>query len=471
MIDWELTTQQFGITPNSKLTKRPKIVCRCDNCPKTKIITVRVKSRLNEGFPWLCNACVASNRKSEISQTMKELWKDETYRNAQKESHENQWDNNDFRNKHSTAVKKAMQHIDINTILTERYKDQRIKQKIQDSSRKLWNNTEFRLRHLRSMNTDKVKKIIGAKARSQWRTTRYRDLMANYRSQQTGKISSIQQMLYDLLDDLNITYYKVGLNTQIGYYHFDCLIPNINLLIECHGDYWHSLSKAEMRDRQKFTYITKYFPQYKIAYIWEREFYQHDRVLSRLRSLFGQQQPIVDFKLSDVIVKPIDTTRYFLNLYHYLGPGRGGIKIGAFLNDELIAVAIFSKPLRQNINHQFGNNALECSRFCIHPSYHKKNFASWFLNKCTNRFSNIIIYSYADSTVGHTGTIYKAAGWNHHHSVPPDYWYTDIDGYVMHKKTLYNRAQNLKMTENEFATKYNYQKIIGGPKECFIKQT
>lgn len=50
----------------------------------------------------------------------------------------------------------------------------------------------------------------------------------------------------------------------------------------------------------------------------------------------------------------------------------------------------------------------------------------------------------------------------------PSYWYVDRDGWVMHKKTLYNHARSLKMTEKEFSDKYEYVKVFGGKKYRFL---
>ncbi len=82
MIDWDATAIKFGITKDSKLGKRPKIVCKCDVCQKSSIITVRVKARLAEGFPWKCPSCVCLGRSSKISEVMVENWNDYYANNA-----------------------------------------------------------------------------------------------------------------------------------------------------------------------------------------------------------------------------------------------------------------------------------------------------------------------------------------------------------------------------------------------------
>jgi GNAT superfamily N-acetyltransferase len=283
-------------------------------------------------------------------------------------------------------------------------------------------------------------------------------------------------MLYTYLDELGVEYFKEGEQTRIGFYVFDCLIVNDNkkILIECQGDYWHSLPESERRDRGKFTYISRYFPEYEIMYVWEHEFYCKDRVLDRLKLKLDIGIETKEFKFSDLIIREINSTetKTFLDLYHYLGKDRGGKAIGAFFGDLLIAAAVFSPPLRQNTAQQFGlvdGEVRELSRLCIHPSYHKKNFASWFIKRATKQIDCKLIVAYADTTVGHIGTIYKASNFKLHHTVPADYWYVDKEGYVMHKRTLYGKAKSLKMTEKEFAEAKGYSKKFGGEKLCFVQ--
>jgi hypothetical protein len=72
--------------------------------------------------------------------------------------------------------------------------------------------------------------------------------------------------------------------------------------------------------------------------------------------------------------------------------------------------------------------------------------------------------------VGHVGSLYKASNFKYSHEVRPDYWYVDEDNRVMNKKTLYDRAKKYKMTESEYAEKYNFRKKYGGKKLCFIKE-
>jgi len=244
-----------------------------------------------------------------------------------------------------------------------------------------------------------------------------------------------------------------------------------HLLIECQGDYWHSLDKARRNDRAKFTYMDRYFPEYEIMYIWEHEFYSKDGVLDRLRIKMGADIRVISFEFGDVEIKEVKSSdiRSFLDAYHYIGRGRGGKCFGAFLGGTLIACVVLSSPSRNNGSELFGDNYCEVSRFCIHPAYHKKNFGSWLLSRVLRTLKCDRVVAYTDTTVGHTGILYKANNFKLHHTVPADYWYVGPGFYVMHKQTLYKRARAAHMTESEFAGENSYVKRYGGNKLCFVR--
>lgn len=333
------------------------------------------------------------------------------------------------------------------------------RQAVTDGNRKAWDNRRAEL-------SDRSKAL--------WQNSEYRNKLISGMANAPRCISNLQVMLYKMLDVLGVSYHKEGPETAIGFYAFDCLVPRESggLLIECQGDYWHSLENAQHRDRSKFTYISKYFPEYEVMYIWEHEFYTKDRVLDRLKLKLGLAVETVDFSFSDITLGDVDNKalRSFLDSYHYIGAGRWGQVFGAYHGQELVATVVFSAPLRQNIAQQFGaGKVVELSRLCIHPSYHKKNFASWLIARVLRRVDADVVVAYSDTTVGHRGTVYEASNFKLHHEVDPDYWYVDRQSYVMHKKTLYARAVKMGMKEAEFAEKNNYLKQYGGPKRCYVK--
>lgn len=152
--------------------------------------------------------------------------------------------------------------------------------------------------------------------------------------------------------------------------------------------------------------------------------------------------------------------------------------MSARLGDAIIAVAKFSSVIRNEVATSVGldpRNVLELDRFCIHPSYHQRNFASWMISRSVREvFSSFpdvrALVSFSDMTYGHVGTIYRATNWRELGLVRPDYFYVDGSGFIMHKKTLYNRAVRMGMTESEYAEKYGYSKTMGREKVKFIME-
>jgi len=287
-------------------------------------------------------------------------------------------------------------------------------------------------------------------------------------------ISKQQVILYNLLKNLDINFIP---EYNIGHYLFDCFLPDYNILIEVNGDYWHNQPKTIRNDKAKSTYIEKYFPQYQLKYLWEHEFKCINRISDLLQYWTNKGQTI-DFKFNDINAREIDylSTKFFLEKFHYISKiGNNSIKLGFELNDKLIGVITYGHIVRNetatrlNLN---SNQILELSRLCIHPAYQKKNFASWMISKSigfVKTHPNIkLLVSFADTTFNHSGTIYKASNWTLDGVVKPSYWYVDKDGYVMHKKTLWDHAMSLKLSEKVFAEKYGYTKINGKEKLRFI---
>ncbi len=329
----------------------------------------------------------------------------------------------------------------------------------------------LRLREV--MASDRVRNKISESSVTKWQNDQYKEKLTKTLAENRNP-TNIELSLYNILESLGVIFFKESANTCFGHWSFDCLVPKQgnmykNLLIECQGDYWHELAKKQVRDRQKFTFIEKYFPDYEIIYVWEHEFAIPLRVADRLRIKLCKNIEHEKFNFADCVIRECTKAeiKEFLDAYHYIGGRRSGICVGCYLNGKLIAAAMFSKPVRQNID--FNQPYRELSRLCIHPSYHKKNFASWFLSKTWRYVDCNLVISYADTTMGHTGAVYKASGFQFLYEVRQDYWYVDDGNRVVNKKTVYDRASKYSMKESEYVEKYNLIRKWGGKKLCFAK--
>jgi GNAT superfamily N-acetyltransferase/AraC-like DNA-binding protein len=199
-----------------------------------------------------------------------------------------------------------------------------------------------------------------------------------------------------------------------------------------------------------------------------------DELSDRLSAIL---QP-TEFNFNDLIVLEVSKADYlrFYGCFHYLGrTGRHGFTIGAYLYDRLIACATIGSITRNEIakkQNVLPSQIRELARFCIHPDYHKHNFASWLLSKVTATYRKqhpevLKFVAFADTTVGHIGTMYKAAGWKLDGSTKASYHYEDKSGKIIHKKTVWDSAKNKSITEDQYAISEHYMKVKESPKNRF----
>lgn len=74
-------------------------------------------------------------------------------------------------------------------------------------------------------------------------------------SQQKNHRSSIEKIVYNELTSRGILFTEqYSVNDK---FLVDVFVPSLNLVIECDGDYWHSLDKVIKRDKSKNAYLTK----------------------------------------------------------------------------------------------------------------------------------------------------------------------------------------------------------------------
>lgn len=449
------------------------------------------------------------NYRKSIGEKVKALWKNDygrsrrekmsesSYRDSMSKSLKVKWKDGSYREKMLDYTKRLHSNVDylgkLRSISSELWRNEQYVEKCRggiiksiekqsELSKDRWKNDEYKNRVVAAIRTrsidpvwrEKFLQIINSEE------NRRKRAMARQRSA-VGRtiVSRPQQIVMDKLNDLGVDFIP---EYQIGFYNFDIFIPSRNILIEVQGDYWHNLEKTKKNDRGKSTYINRYFQDYKLKYIWEHEIKCVGKVEEQLRYWLGlDRSPQRTFDFNDISVSKIDTNiaDSFLSRYHYLcGVGRNAFSIGAFLHDKLIAVCCFSSVTRKETATSLGlktSQVRELSRFCIMEGYHFKNFASWFLSRSRKFFlsesTTKVLIAFADRTFNHYGTIYKADNWILDKKVKPGYWYVSKDGFVMHKKTLWDHAKSLRMTESSFAEIYGYQKVTGLSKDRFVFMT
>lgn len=231
-------------------------------------------------------------------------------------------------------------------------------------------------------------------------------------------------------------------------------------------------------DKSKKTFIERHRPEHKLVILTEDHLY----CKGGLQIAFSNYLKEYDFKFEDIEIRDDVSEKeacLFLDLFHYKERSRAapGYKIGAYLKNKLIALSVYATASRQEVATSEGlkfKEALELSRFCIHPGYHKNNFASWMLaisrKKVKEKYPYVrAIITFADTTMDHDGTIYKASGFEFCHETAPDYHYINNEtGAFMHKRTLWGIASKLRVQESVYAQNHNFKKVWGSKKLKFI---
>jgi GNAT superfamily N-acetyltransferase len=454
-------------------------------------------------------------RLEEASKRTASLWQDATFLAKQDEANEARsakstalvrslWARPDYRQR-QLVVKRSDDHVALQKAMAvERWKDPEyrslvcdglndyfsdpaVRKQWADKAIQTWRDPEYRRKQEIANASPELRKLKADNARKQWENPETRQRIADGLAQygHGAKDSILERVAQNVLSALQVEYVR---HHVVGYFEFDLFIPSHGILVECNGEYWHSLRQSQ--DAAKFTYVDEYFPEYKILYLWERDFLNpaviHQKLVRAL-CLESTRQEAKDFNLSDVSIRKLDpkvveegsyysSCVEFLQSFHYAGFGRSAKTVyGAYLGDVLIGVCKFSPPVRAEVATSMGftsSQVLELDRFCIHPNYQKKNLASWLISRCVKMaFETFLgvgtLVSFADSTLGHLGTIYKAANWKQVHVVPPDYHYISPDGFVVHKKTLYDHASRNGSKEAEYAAKFGYVKAFGKSKIKF----
>jgi hypothetical protein len=144
---------------------------------------------------------------------------------------------------------------------------------------------------------------------------------------------------------------------------------------------------------------------------------------------------------------------YLLEKYHYLkdiSKGfRSGVNIGGFLEEELVAVAIFTgvsapETLKgaYGLNREEQEGFFELARLCVRPDMQKEvyNITSYFLSRALKivrkKHHARAILSYADSDF-HKGTIYAACNFKYYglSASKKDFFFLKEDGsYEKHSR-------------------------------------
>jgi len=201
--------------------------------------------------------------------------------------------------------------------------------------------------------------------------------------------------------------------------------------------------------------------------------------LGELERRIGLAMSPMEFSFDEVRLETVPASEYldFYGAFHYLGrSGRRGWTVGARLGGTLVGAVTVGPVVRAEMASRHGleqSEVRELVRFCLHPDYQRKNFASWLLSRAVSRYGREnpevrLLTSFADPAQGHSGTIYLAANWLADGMTSPSYHYVAVDGSSVHKKTVYDRARRCSMSEREYSELNCLRRVREPPKYRFL---
>lgn len=164
-----------------------------------------------------------------------------------------------------------------------------------------------------------------------------------------------------------------------------------------------------------------------------------------------------------------DSIKQIIRYEHYLGTvPKSTIILTAKRMGIVIGIATFGKGANKNIR----KDALELTRLCI-PFYVKHPFGCEFISRCCGYIKNNYLginrlISYADSSVGHNGGIYRIAGWTKAGHTPESYAYFDQKNSQLRHKSCCRRIKGVDKTEKQLAGEKLMVKIPLGTKYKYI---
>jgi len=217
---------------------------------------------------------------------------------------EKRWADPEYKAKHSAGIKKAWDESP-----PERRENLRIwasnlpdetKQKRNESIKQVWDDrsTEYREEiadKLRQnwQNKSKEEKQAFSEMVSKQRKEYWASLSPEERQEHTKEIvkaghaaagtdkpTSIEIAIQQALDKLEIKYeaHKV-----IGYLTVDLYIPELNLVVECDGDYWHNLPEQKHADMRRDYWLRS--QGFRVARIWEKEI--NESAMTTIKKVLG----------------------------------------------------------------------------------------------------------------------------------------------------------------------------------------
>lgn len=289
---------------------------------------------------------------------------------------------------------------------------------------------------------------------------RLNDLRSNHRCNICFNSSSIAEK--DISDYIKalIPDHTIILNDRniIKPLELDIVIPEKHIAIEYDGLYWHSQQRGGKDNKYHLNKLQKCNDAgYRLITLFEDEWiFKKEIVKNRLKHILTNEKGLYARRCT---ISEISSylAKNFVDLYHIQGYTQCSVRLGAYYNDQLVAIMTFAKG---NISkgNKFKENIWELSRFCTSCSV--VGIAGKLLKYFEKKYNPTNIYTFADRRWSE-GNMYKQIGFNFVGFTPVNYWYIPPNEIVRIHRYNFRKDRIKHLTSKENMTEWNIMKDQG----------
>ena len=271
-------------------------------------------------------------------------------------------------------------------------------------------------------------------------------------------------MLFTFISE---NYNGVIKNNYRDRYEIDIYLPELKLGFEFDGLYWHS---EKFKEKNYHLDKTEYFKKkdIRIIHIYEDDWvYRSDILKSQIKNLLKLNLHKIFARKCIIKEVSIKECKKFLDDNHIQGSVSSKIKIGLYIEEELLSLMTFNSSEGRKKMEDGGWNL---NRFCNKCGINVVGGASKLLSYFVKNYDVKRIVSYADKDWS-VGNLYEVLGFTNIGGNGPDYKYI-VDGRRVHKSRYKKSKLNTTLTESQEMLKRNIYKIYDCGKIKFeLKKT
>lgn len=253
-------------------------------------------------------------------------------------------------------------------------------------------------------------------------------------------------------------------------YEIDIYLPEINLGIEFNGLYWHS--DAHKSNDYHFKKWQKSIENnVNLITIWEDDWIiKKDICKSFLLNKLSKTPKKIFARKCELKEVSYKDSKSFLENSHLQGNCISSIRLGLYLNDELVSLMTFGK-LRLPLSGANLINSYELIRFANKINTNVIGGASKLLSFFIKNINPKSIISYSDNLISN-GNLYEKMGFTYSHTSDPGYWYVINDvrehRFNWRKNVLVEMGYDKNKTEFEIMSENGYNKIFNAGNKKWI---